>query len=146
LSCSARRRFQDVPVTVRRSPNCTVDLSLWENYYAEEFTYLVTQLQSHGIMDDTMIVWGSEIDSGNEHNHHNMPFLMAAGANLPVQRGKVVRFPISYPGNMDGCIPTTGTTVSHNDLLRTVLHAVGAEVPSVGSAEYNEGVLTSLLA
>lgn len=122
------------------------ELSAWENYYAEEFAYLVTQLQSHGIMDDTLIVWGSEIDSGNEHNHHNMPFLMAAGANVPVQRGKVVRFPISYPGNMDGCIPTTGTPVSHNDFLRTALQAVGVEVPTVGSPEYNEGVLTSLLA
>jgi hypothetical protein len=122
------------------------ELSAWENYYAEEFAYLVTQLQSHGIMDDTLIVWGSEIDSGNEHNHHNMPFLMAAGPNVPVQRGKIVRFPISYPGNMDGCIPTTGDPVSHNDFLRTVLQAVGAEVPSVGSAEFNKGVLTSLLA
>jgi hypothetical protein len=123
------------------------ELSVWENYYAEEFTYLVTQLKDHGILDDTLIVWGSEIDSGNGHNHHNMPFVMAAGANIGVQRGKVVSFPFSYPdNNAMGCIAATGEPVSHNDFLRTVLQAVGAEVPSVGSAEYNAGVLTSLLA
>ncbi len=123
------------------------ELSLWENYYAEEFTYLVQQLQSHGILDDTLIVWGSEIDSGNGHNHHNMPFLMAAGANIPVKRGKVVRFPLSYPNDNEmGCIAATGTPVTHNDFLRTVLQAVGAEVPAVGSAEFNKGVLTDILA
>jgi hypothetical protein len=123
------------------------ELSVWENYYAEEFTYLVTQLESHGILDDTLIVWGSEIDSGNGHNHHNMPFLMAAGPNIPVKRGKLVTFPFSYPdNNSQGCIAVAGTPVSHNDFLRTVLQAVGTEVPSVGSAEYNQGVLTQLLA
>jgi hypothetical protein len=123
------------------------ELSLWENYYAEEFTYLVQQLSSHGILDDTLIVWGSEIDSGNGHNHHNMPFVLAGGPNAGIQRGKMVSFPFSYPNDNEmGCITVEGTPVSHNDFLRTVLQAVGVEVPSVGSPEFNKGVLTTLLA
>jgi hypothetical protein len=123
------------------------ELSLWENYYAEEFVYLVQQLSSHGILDDTLVVWCSEIDSGNGHAHFNMPFLLAAGKNVPVTRGSVVRYPISYTeNNANGCIASQGESPTHNDLLRTVLQAVGAEVPSVGSTTYNKRILTELLA
>lgn len=128
-------------------------LSVWENYYAEEFAYLVSQLQAHNVLDDTLVVWGSEIDSGAAHQHLNMPFLLAAGQNIPVKRGSVVSFPLSYS---DACVPTTGTSPSHNDFLRTVLQAVGVEAASIGSTTghdvvkmsdvtLNNGILSDLL-
>jgi len=111
------------------------ELSVWENYYAEEFAYLVSQLQAHGVMDDTLILWGSEIDTGNGHSHYNMPFVLAGGPNIPIKRGSVARFPINYDANnQQNCIQTDGVSPSHNDMLRTVLHAVGVDAPSVGSA------------
>jgi hypothetical protein len=130
-------------------------LSVWENYYAEEFAYLVGQLQAHGVLDDTLVLWGSEIDSGAAHQHFNMPFLVAAGPNIPVKRGTVARFPINYD-NKDGCIQTDGASPSHNDLMRTVLHAVGVDVQTVGSTtgkdvnnsasvQLNQALLTGLL-
>lgn len=133
------------------------ELSVWENYYAEEFTHLVTRLKESGVLDDTLVLWGSEIDSGMGHQHYNMPFVLASGSNIPIQRGKAALFPISYE-NGDGCIPVTGTSPSHNDLLRTVLHAVGVDVPSVGSetgidmnaktvpVTLNQGLLDGVLA
>jgi hypothetical protein len=132
------------------------ELSVWENYYAEEFGYLVSQLQSHGVLDDTLVVWGSEIDSGQGHAHYNMPFLLASGANIPIKRGQVVKFPISYDDdNANGCIATAGPSPSHNDLFRTLLQAVGTPVDTVGSAsatfdgkttQLNQAILTDLLA
>lgn len=127
---------ENPPAALRTRMQSTWDqLSVWENYYAEEFAYLVAQLDSHGVLDDTLVVWCSEIDAGNGHSHFNMPFLMAAGANIPVQRGKVVRFPVSYDdSNQKGCIPSEGKTISHNQFLKTALHAVGVDVDRVGSA------------
>jgi hypothetical protein len=116
-------------------------LSQWERYYAEEFAYLVTKLQSVGILNDTIILWGSEIDDG-QHKHYNMPFVIAAGPAIPIQRGKYVRYPISYD---DQRVPS-GMSRSHNDLLRTVLQAVGTTVPAVGTASHNQSLLTELLA
>lgn len=133
---------EPLSTTLQNYANVWQQLSVWENYYAEEFVYLVSQLESHGILDDTLVVWCTEIDNGNGHNHHNMPFLMAAGPNVPIQRGKVVRFPRSFP---DTCIMAEGEVVNHQDFLRTVLQAVGVEVPSVGTASYNKSVLSSLL-
>ena len=133
-------------------------LSVWENYYAEEFAYLVGQLQAHGVLDDTLVLWGSEIDTGNGHSHYNMPFVLAAGPNVPLKRGSVARFPVNYDAdNQMGCIATDGPSPSHNDMLRTVLHALGVDVPSVGSAtavdakannlvvQLNQNLLTPLL-
>ncbi len=83
-----------------------------------------------------------------------MPFLLAAGQNIPVQRGSVVSFPISYSQT---CVASTGASPSHNDFLGTVLHAVGVDVMSVGSTSgvdvvnsnapvtLNKGLLTDLL-
>jgi hypothetical protein len=134
------------------------DLSVWENYYAEEFAYLVAQLSSHGVLDRTAIVWGSEIDTGSGHSHYNMPFVVAAGSQIPLERGKVVRFPVSYDqNNQMGCIASAGVSPSHNDLMRTVLQALGVTLPSVGSAsaedpstkvatQLNQRILTELLA
>jgi len=145
---------QDDPSDQLRQQKASVwsELSVWENYYCEEFAYLVAQLESHGILDDTLIVWGSEIDSGAGHMHYNMPFVMAAGPNIPVKRGQVVRFPISYDANnANGCIASAGASPSHNDFLRTVLRAAGTPVDSVGSAaagsvQLHQGELTDLLA
>jgi hypothetical protein len=134
------------------------DLSVWENYYAEEFAYLVAQLSSHGVLDRTAIVWGSEIDTGSGHSHYNMPFVVAAGSQIPLKRGKVVRFPVSYDqNNQMGCIASAGVSPSHNDFMRTVLQALGVTLPSVGSAsaedpstkvatQLNQRILTELLA
>lgn len=116
-------------------------LSQWEKYYAEEFTYLVTKLQSVGILNDTLIVWCSELDDG-QHKHYNMPFVLAGGPASGIQRGKVIRYPLSYD---DSRVPS-GMSRSHNDLLRTVLQAVGTNVASVGTAAHNHGILTELLA
>lgn len=148
----------DPPQTLRDAKaDIWAKLSIWENYYAEEFAYLVTQLQSHGVLDDTLVLWGSEIDSGQGHAHYNMPFLLASGQNIPIKRGQVVRFPISYDANNQmGCIASNGTSPSHNDFFRTLLQALGTPVDRVGSTsatppmeatrQLQQGILTDLLA
>jgi hypothetical protein len=151
---------EDAPTDAMKSQFASVwsQMSVWENYYAEEFAYLLSQLQAHGVMDDTLILWGSEIDTGNGHTHYNMPFLLAGGPNIPIKRGTVARFPINYDANNQmGCIQVDGVSPSHNDMLRTVLHAVGVDVPTVGSATamdkqsgmtvtLNQALLTGMLA
>jgi len=133
------------------------DLSAWEKFYAEEFTYLVTRLKESGVLDDTLVLWGTEIDNSSAHQHFNMPFLLASGANIPIQRNKAALFPISHD-SPDGCVPVTGRSPSHNELLQTVLQAVGLNVDSVGSAmgvdvnankaayNINQGIIDGILA
>ena len=100
-----------------------------------------------------MVIWGSEIDDG-QHKHYNMPYLIAAGEQIPIQRGKVIRFPLAFDSNDDNpgqvrqspeLTNPEGPVRSVNDLLRTVLYAVGVDSGPLGGAEYNAGMLDELL-
>ena len=118
-------------------------LSQWETYYAEEVAYLIGRLQTFGILNDTLLIWGTEIDNSSAHEHWNMPFVLAAGAQIPIHRGAVVRYPLSYQSTK---VTPNGPSRSHHDLLRSVLQAVGTPVDSVGDPAQNQGVLKELLA
>jgi hypothetical protein len=117
------------------------DLSRWELMYAKQFAYLVGQLEQYGILGDTAVLWGTEIDDG-QHMHYNMPYVLASGDKLPFQRGTVVRYPVQYHQQDT---ESEGAPRYHNDLLRTVLNGVGVGVSSVGATAYNEGPLDLLL-
>jgi hypothetical protein len=118
------------------------DLSRWELMYAKQFAYLVGQLDQFGLIGDTAVLWGSEIDDG-QHMHFNMPYVLASGDKLPFARGSVVRYPVQY---MQEDTQKEGPPTYHNDLLRTVLNGVGVGVESVGAASGNQGPLDRLLA
>ncbi len=118
-------------------------LSEWELFYAEQVAYLLQQLDAFGILKDTLLVWGGEIDNG-QHAHYNMPFVLAAGECIPIRRGHVVTFPTSFDDQRIAVTPA-GSVRTQQDLLRTVLHAVGVDVQSVGAVGHNQGLLTELL-
>jgi hypothetical protein len=54
-------------------------------FYAEEFAYLLKRLKETPVagggtlLDQALIVWGTEIDNGNSHDHFDMPFVLAGG-------------------------------------------------------------------
>ncbi len=140
--------YQDEPTPAMRERFAEVweRLSKWELFYADQFAYLLQQLEAFGLMQDTAVLWGSELDDG-QHEHYNMPFVLASGENLPFARGKVVRYPRSFKQTDTRWLGTPqGEPRSHNDLLRTVLHGVGVDVPSVGTEAFNSGLLDLLLA
>lgn len=142
---------EDPPAAMRASMQSVWEqLSAWEQYYAEEFTYLVSQLETFGVLEDTAVLWGSEIDAGNGHTHYNMPFVLASGVNIPLKKGHIARFPVNYDANnQNGCIAVEGVSPSHNDMLRTVLKAVGVDVPKIGSTTagvtLNQALLSDML-
>ncbi len=121
------------------------ELSKFELFYAEQVAYLIGQLEQFGLLDDTALLWGSELDDG-QHMHYNMPLLLASGANLPFPRGRVMRYPRSF-SQMDTrwVGDPQGPVRSHADLLQTVLAGVGVNVPNVGVPTHNSGILEDFL-
>lgn len=121
------------------------DLSKFELFYAEQFAYLLGQLESFGLIDDTAVLWGSELDDG-QHEHHNMPLLLASGSKLPFPRGRVMRYPRSFSGDDTRWVgEPQGPVRSHSDLLQTVLAGLGVNVPSLGAPQHNSGILEDFL-
>jgi hypothetical protein len=49
------------------------------------------------LLDHMMIVYGSSLSDGNRHSHHDLPILLAGGANGKLQMGRHIRYPKETP-------------------------------------------------
>jgi hypothetical protein len=115
-------------------------LSAINVWYAQEVAYLAGKLNELGVLDRTAICWGNELDNGSAHDHVNHPFLIIGGCGGRLRTGQVVRYP--HPKKWE---PEPAGTRAHNDLLVTLGRAMGANVPSFGDADLNQGPLTEIL-
>lgn len=116
------------------------DTASWEKiaiirqWNLQQFRYLVEKLdaipEGEGTMlDNTVVVLGSEIVRGNTHSHIDQHFLIAGGGGGTLKQGQY----LSY-----GERP-------HNDLLLTILHAMGIEATEFGDPGFTTGPLSELL-
>ena len=69
-------------------------VNLWE---VQELAYLLGKLDAIDeggatLLDNTLVLYSSEISDGNRHNHDDLPVLLAGGGNLGVNSGRHVRF------------------------------------------------------
>ena len=99
----------------------------------EQFAYLLSKLEAveegEGTMlDNTVILLGSEIAQGNNHSHTDSPFLMAGSAGGYFQTGQYLEY---------GAQP-------HNNLLVSLLNAMGVEANTFGDPAYCTGALSGL--
>jgi hypothetical protein len=109
-----------------------VAIKVW---YNEQFSYLLDQLaavpEGEGtLLDNTLVMMVSEISWGYTHSSDDLVFMLAGGAGGAMKTGQIVNF----PGDK-----------SHNDLLVTVMNAMGVEATSFGDPAYNSGPMSELL-
>lgn len=69
-------------------------VNLWE---IQELAYLLGKLDAideggSTLLDNTLVLYSSEISDGNRHNHDDLPVLLAGGSNLGVATGQHLRF------------------------------------------------------
>jgi hypothetical protein len=103
-------------------------------WYAQQLAYLLGKLdevpEGDGTMlDNTLVVLGSELSRGNSHSHMDAPFILAGGAGeLAMNR------------NLD----YSGGDISHNNLLVAILNVMGIQATEFGDASYCNRPLTEL--
>lgn len=119
-------------------------------FYAEEFAYLLKRLKETpvagggSLLDQALVVWGSEIDNGNSHDHLDMPFVLAGGAAGRLNRGTVVDFPRAI--NFGGTQYTEPAGLRyHADLLLTIAKLLNVPLTSIGPAQYDTAPLAQLI-
>ena len=109
-----------------------VEIYTW---YATQLAYLAQKLdsiddpQGGTMLDNSLIVWGTEIAKGNTHEWNNMPFVLLGGAGGSVVGNKYFDF---------GGQP-------HNRLLTTIGQAMGLDIQSFGDLDPVGGNLPELL-
>ncbi len=106
-------------------------------YYAERFAHLLQQLdrlpEGDGTMlDHTLVIWGTEVGIGWNHDVSNVPFVVAGGA----QTGLI--------GNRYHDL--RGQNYGHNRLLVSACHAMGlSTVGTYGTTDEGSGGVPGLL-
>jgi hypothetical protein len=119
-------------------------------FYAEEFAYLLKRLKETPVagggtlLDQALIVWGTEIDNGNSHDHFDMPFVLAGGAAGKLNRGTVVDYPRAI--NFGGTQYTNPAGLRyHADLLLTIAKILNVPLAAIGPAMYDTTPLDQLI-
>jgi len=109
-------------------------LNVIRHWYGEQFAYLLNKLDSvpegEGTMlDNTVVLFTSEISRGNTHSHYDMPVILAGSGGGYFKTGQYLNF--------DGDRP-------HNDLLIALANAMGHGITTFGEPEYVKGALPGL--
>jgi hypothetical protein len=81
------------------------------------------------MLDNTVIMLGSELARGNTHSHTDAPFLLAGSAGGYLKTGQYLTFAGKHP---------------HNNLLVSLLNAMGVATNTFGMPEYCTGPLSGL--
>ncbi|HEY6879468.1 MAG TPA: DUF1552 domain-containing protein, partial [Polyangiales bacterium] len=102
-------------------------------WYSQMHCYLLQALDAidlggHTLLDETVVFFGSELQSPPNHTKDNMPFLLAGGGG-GLRGGRWLR----YGGR------------PHNDLLVSILNLFGDERETFGDKEFVTGPLSNLV-
>jgi hypothetical protein len=81
------------------------------------------------VLDNTLVLWGSEVAVGNSHSLDNIPCLIAGNAGGAMRTGRF----LDYQG------------ASNCDFLHAILQAFGVELDTFGHPDHASGVLSGLL-
>ena len=108
-------------------------LSKIYNWYAGNFAYLLKQMDAvkegdTSLLDNSLVLWVSEIQHPDDHNQTNMPFVIAGKAQGKIKTGRWLKVK-SQP---------------HNNLLVSLLNIFGGTDTTFGDPKYNTGALTGL--
>jgi hypothetical protein len=123
--------------TLSHDSSDTAQMTLAQVYrwYSQRFAYLLDKLATtpdvdgSSVLDNTLVVWGSELGRAWDHDISNVPFICAGGA-----------------AGMNGGRYLQVSGQRQNRLLVSACHAMGlTEVATYGSLDNGEGSLAGLL-
>jgi hypothetical protein len=106
------------------------------HWFAQNFAYLVSRLASvqegdTTLLDNTVVLWVTEIQHPPTHDQTNMPFVLAGGSSAGLRTGRWLEVPQS-------------ANVPHNNLLVTLLNLFGGNDTTFGDSEFCSGAFAGL--
>jgi Protein of unknown function (DUF1552) len=119
------------------SPNQNGNLIAGFMFYAAQVRYLLDRMSSvmevngRSLLDNSLVVWGSEFGDGAHHSTTNLPFVLAGSLQGTVATGRHF--------SADG--------YSTNDLYTSILQLFGQQASNFGSTEdssFNRGGVSGL--
>ena len=82
------------------------------------------------MLDNSLVVWGSELGKGNTHSFDKIPFVVAGGAGGKLTTGRYLQF----------------DNVEHNRLLVSMAQLMGLQdMANFGATDTKTGALTGFI-
>ncbi len=106
-----------------------------ERWYAGQLASLIEKLKAipegdGSVFDNTLILWVNELGKGNTHSRKDAPYVLAGSAGGALATGRYLRFEGDRP---------------HNELLVSLLQAMGLPDETFGNPDWCSGPLPGLL-
>ena len=103
-------------------------------WQAQEIAYFMDRLAQipdgdQTVLDNTLILWATEISRGNSHSHEDIPYVLLGNAQGRINSGRYLTY----------------NAASSCDYLHAVVAALGIENASFGHPEHTKGVLSGIL-
>lgn len=106
-------------------------------WYAAQFAALIGKLKAipegdGTMLDNSLLLWCNELAKGNVHRHTDAPYVLAGRAGGGLKTGRF----LSFGGD---------ASVPHNNLLVSLLNALGLPDTTFGKPEWCQGPLSGLV-
>jgi hypothetical protein len=118
-------------------------------WFAQQFAYLLGKLASipegNGtLLDNCLVVWGSEVGKPNNHSLAPTPFITAGGAGGAVKTGRFLTYSTAPPAMVGTSQAAFPPSCFHNRLLVSICHAMGMpDISTFGSTDIGTGPLVN---
>lgn len=108
-------------------------LTAINNWYAEQFAYLLGKLAAQPeldgtLLDNTIVLWVNEQGNGDTHSRTEIPMVLAGNYAEQLRTGRWLQY----------------TDRAHNDLYVALLNVFGSDALTFGNPQVNGGPLTNL--
>jgi hypothetical protein len=134
---SSGKTFGDTPIASDVQAAANEKLTLINNWYSQQLAYFAQKLydtpdvDGSRVLDNTTIVWVSEISEGPNHSFENMPYVLLGSAGGALKTGEFFDFQNKR---------------AHNDLFITLGQAMGVpNFTTFGDPAHVQGPLSTLL-
>jgi hypothetical protein len=130
-------------VTHTEAPNWEQQWETIDRFYVDRFKYAIEALEARGVLDDTILVWVSEISE--QHNQNNFNNIIAGGRNLGIVTGQYVLYPFAGgEENLGAPVGQDTRNRSFADLWVTFQQAFGMGSESFGDPQWSFGALPEI--
>jgi hypothetical protein len=117
-----------------------LDYIAYKRFFCEQLAYLVQRLAATpdgegSLLDNTILFMGTDINDGNQHDHDDMPFVLAGRAGGQLTTGRS----LDYRGSAGG------EDEAHSKLLVSIANMAGVPIEEFGYTGKGTGGLPGLL-
>jgi hypothetical protein len=121
--CGVREGFHNASHHSNERKNMD-QFAVINRYHVQALTYFLDKLRATPdgdgtLLDHSLILYGSSLSDGNEHNFDPLPVLLAGGASGRLQGGRHLQFAPHTP---------------MSNLLLAMLHKLGVEADQLGDS------------